>query len=88
LLPPLSDDWTPIDVGESDATVYRRGDVFAKCCGPSGVVELAAERDRVEWLAGTGIPGATVVDWLESSEGACLLTSAVAGVPGDALPPS
>lgn len=49
---------------------------------------MAAERDRVEWLAGTGIPGATVVDWLESSDGACLLTSAVAGVPGDALPPS
>lgn len=89
MLPPLSDAWTLIDVGESDATVYRRGDVFAKCCGPSGVVELAAERDRVEWLAGTGIPGATVIDWLESSsDGACLLTSAVAGVPGDALRPS
>ncbi|MFD3405678.1 phosphotransferase [Kribbella sp. NPDC058693] len=88
MLPP-GDDWSLVDVGESDTTVYRRGDVFAKCCGPSGVAELAGERDRVEWLAGTGIPGAKVVDWFESSsDGACLLTSAVAGVPGDALPPS
>jgi streptomycin 3"-kinase len=78
-----------VDVGESDTTVYRRGDVFAKCCGSAGVADLAAERDRVEWLSGTGIPGAKVVDWLESSsDGACLLTSAVAGVPGDALPPT
>ncbi|WUJ75847.1 aminoglycoside 3'-phosphotransferase [Kribbella soli] len=78
-----------MDVGESDATVYRLGDVFAKSCGASGVADLAAERDRVAWLAGTGIPGAVVVDWLESSsDGACLLTSAVPGVPGDALPPS
>jgi streptomycin 3"-kinase len=89
LLPPRSDEWTLVDVGESAATVYRRGDVFAKCCGPTDVAELAAERDRVEWLAGTGIPGATVVDWLESPlDGACLLTSAVPGVPGDALPPA
>ncbi|WP_432888089.1 phosphotransferase [Kribbella sp. CA-245084] len=77
-----------MDVGESDATVYRRGDVFAKCCGATGVVDLAAERDRVAWLAGTGIPGAAVVDWLESSDGACLVTSAVPGVSGDALPSS
>ncbi|MEV4263023.1 aminoglycoside 3'-phosphotransferase [Kribbella sp. NPDC049584] len=77
-----------MDVGESDATVYRQGDVFAKCCQAPGVVELAAERDRVAWLAGTGVPGATVIDWLESSDGACMLTSAVPGVPGDALPPS
>jgi streptomycin 3"-kinase len=84
----LSDDWTPVEIGESDTSVYRRGDVFAKCCGPSGVLELVAERDRVEWLAGTELPGASVVDWLESSDGACLMTSAVPGVPGDTLPPA
>ncbi|TDW70259.1 aminoglycoside 3'-phosphotransferase [Kribbella pratensis] len=89
MLPPRSDEWTLVDVGESDTRVYRRGDVFAKCCDRSGVAELAAERTRVEWLTGTGFPGATVVDWLEAqSDGACLLTSAVPGVPGDALPPS
>ncbi|MFI5696345.1 phosphotransferase [Kribbella sp. NPDC051586] len=75
-----------MDVGESDATVYRRGDVFAKCCDASGVAELAAERDRVVWLSGTGLPSATVVDWISSADGACLLTSAVPGVSGDSLP--
>lgn len=87
---PPGDGWVPVEIGESDASVCRRGDVFAKCCGPSGVAELAAERDRIEWLASTGFPGATVVDWLtdDSSRGACLLTSAVPGVPGDTLPPA
>ena len=80
--------WTPVEVGESDTSVYRRGDVFAKCCAPAGIADLAAERDRVEWLAGTGLPGASVVDWSESSDGACLKTTAVPGVPGDTLPPS
>ncbi|HEY4571131.1 MAG TPA: aminoglycoside 3'-phosphotransferase, partial [Kribbella sp.] len=64
--------WTPVEIGESDTSVYRRGEVFAKCCGPSGIADLAAERDRVEWLAGTGLPSASVVDWSESSDGACL----------------
>jgi streptomycin 3"-kinase len=80
--------WERVMAGESDTSVYRRGDVFAKCCGVSGVAELVAERDRVEWLAGTGLPGATVVDWTSSDDGACLMTSAVPGVPGDMLPPA
>jgi streptomycin 3"-kinase len=95
---PPSDDWILVDIGESDTSVYRRGNLFAKCCGPSGIADLAAERDRINWLAGTGLPGATVIDWLEmpspqpagpefSSGGACLVTSAVPGVPGDSLPP-
>jgi len=80
--------WEPVTVGESDTSVYRRGEVFAKCCGPAGVLELRDERDRVEWLAGTGIPAATVVDWVESADGARLMTTAVPGVPGDSLPPA
>jgi streptomycin 3"-kinase len=53
------------------------------------VIELSAERDRAVWLAGTGLPAATVVDWLEDPVvGACLVTSAVPGMPGDALPPA
>jgi streptomycin 3"-kinase len=75
-----------VTVGESDTEVFRRGSVFAKCCGPAGVQELRAERDRVEWLAGTAIPGATVVDWVESTAGAALLTSAVPGVAASELP--
>lgn len=80
--------WERVVVGESNTSVFRRGDVFAKCCGPSGVAELAAERDRAEWLAGTGLPSASVVDWSASDDGACLMTSAVPGIPGDALPPA
>ncbi|GAA2800064.1 aminoglycoside 3'-phosphotransferase [Kribbella solani] len=108
---PPGDDWTLVEVGESATKVYRRGNLFAKCCDPSGVADLVAERDRTSWLSGTGLPGATVVDWLESAPpapapalgepatsssrgalattgGACLVTSAVPGVPGDALPPA
>jgi streptomycin 3"-kinase len=80
--------WEPVLVGESDTSVYRRGDVFAKRCGVDGVPELRDERDRAEWLAGTGLPGATVVDWVESSDGACLMTTAVPGVAGNELPAS
>jgi streptomycin 3"-kinase len=82
------DGWAPLTGGESDTLVYRRGSVFAKCCSVSGVEELRDERDRAEWLAGTGLPGATVVDWLESAEGACLVTTAVPGVAGSELPES
>ncbi|MEV5963160.1 aminoglycoside 3'-phosphotransferase [Kribbella sp. NPDC051952] len=74
--------------GESGMSVFRRGDVFAKRCGVGDAVALREERDRAEWLASTGFPGATVIDWVESADGACLMTSAVPGVPGDALPPA
>jgi streptomycin 3"-kinase len=82
------DGWEPVTGGESDTSVYRQGDVFAKCCALPGVPELRDERDRVDWLAGTGLPGATVVDWLESSSGACLMTTAVPGLAGTELPAS
>ncbi|GAA1572047.1 APH(3'') family aminoglycoside O-phosphotransferase [Kribbella hippodromi] len=83
---PPGDNWTVVDVGESDTTVYRRDNLYAKCCAPSGVADLSAERDRITWLAGTGLPGATVVDWLESpmpSEGGSALSSH-----GESAPPS
>jgi streptomycin 3"-kinase len=85
---PQGDGWEPVNVGESDTFVYRRGDVFAKCCAADGVPILRDERDRVEWLASTELPGATVADWLESSDGACLVTTAVPGVAGTELPES
>ncbi|MFD7159790.1 phosphotransferase [Kribbella sp. NPDC059898] len=86
MLKPPGDDWSLVEVGESDTTVYRRDKAFAKCCAPSGVPELTAERDRIQWLSGTALPSATVLDWIESPEGGCLMTSAVPGVPGDTLP--
>ncbi|TDD27188.1 aminoglycoside 3'-phosphotransferase [Kribbella turkmenica] len=82
------DGWAAVAVGDSDTSVYRRDGVFAKCCSTDGVRDLRGERDRAEWLAGTGLPAATVVDWLESSDGACLITSAVPGVAGTDLPPA
>lgn len=80
--------WDKVASGESDADVYRRDAVFAKVCAANGISDLAEERDRVQWLEGTAIPGAGVLDWLESEAGAILLTTAVSGVPGSDLPPS
>ena len=85
LLPRLGGgaEWLPANAGESGARVYRRSDgaVFAKCVLADGVPELAAERDRVAWLAATDVPCPEYVDWHESAEGACLVTGAVDGVP-------
>ncbi|WBQ04311.1 aminoglycoside 3'-phosphotransferase [Kribbella sp. CA-293567] len=78
--------WELVKAGESATSVHRRGAVFAKTCGPDGVAELLAERDRAEWLASTSVPGARVLDWIESAEGAALLTSAVPGVTAGDLP--
>jgi streptomycin 3"-kinase len=78
--------WEPVSGGESATDVFRRGSIYAKCCGPAGVEELRAERARVSWLAGTGVPGAVVLDWVESDEGAALFTSAVPGVAAGELP--
>ncbi|WP_112245379.1 phosphotransferase [Kribbella monticola] len=80
--------WERVVGGESGAEVFRRGGVYAKCCSVEGIAELRGERDRVGWLAGTGIPGAEVVDWIESEGGAALLTTAVPGVGGGELPAS
>jgi streptomycin 3"-kinase len=79
-------DWEPVNVGESDTEVYRRGDLFAKKCRAAGIPELLAERDRVQWLSGTGLPGATVKEWQETDAGAILITTTVPGVAGTELP--
>jgi streptomycin 3"-kinase len=81
-------DWEPVNVGEPDTQVYRRGDLFAKTCRAAGIPELLAERDRVQWLSGTGLPGATVKEWQETDAGAILITTAVPGVAGTELPES
>ncbi|MFK4088489.1 aminoglycoside 3'-phosphotransferase [Kribbella sp. NPDC020789] len=83
---PAGDAWEAVTIGESGTSVYRRGDVFAKCCSPSGVQELEGERDRIAWLASTGLPSATVIDWQLTDDGACLMTSAVPGIAGTDLP--
>lgn len=79
--------WTPVKGGESDATVLHDAtrSRYAKVVDRAHVDALAAERDRIEWLSGTGIPGPRVLDWRTSEHGAALITSAVAGISADRL---
>lgn len=80
-------EWIPVTAGESAASVFRsaEGDRFAKCVPAEGVGALEDERDRVAWISGQGVPGPRALDWRTSGDGACLITSAVIGVPADAV---
>lgn len=80
-------EWDAVAAGESGAAVFRRSDgaAYAKCVPPEASSDLGAERDRVAWLAGTGIPGPEVLEWASREAGACLVTSTVPGVPADTL---
>lgn len=80
-------EWNPVPTGESRAQVFRSDDgaLVAKHVDPSGVDDLRAERLRIAWLAGTGIPGPSVVDWSTSEAGAGLVMTAVQGVPASEL---
>ncbi|WP_375545983.1 APH(3'') family aminoglycoside O-phosphotransferase [Brevibacterium casei] len=82
--------WSPVTDGESGATMLRHssGGRFAKVVSAAAVSTLEAERDRIEWLSGTGIPGPRVLDWRATEHSAALITSAVAGVPADRLNPA
>ncbi|MER0485023.1 APH(3'') family aminoglycoside O-phosphotransferase [Streptomyces sp. Edi2] len=78
-------DWLPVTAGESGAGVFRSADAarYAKCVPAADAVDLKAERDRIAWLGDRGIPGPRVLDWRSGNAGACLVTSAVPGVPAD-----
>ncbi|MBB6488074.1 APH(3'') family aminoglycoside O-phosphotransferase [Rhizobium lusitanum] len=85
-------DWTRVKEGESGDLVYRRGDgrAYAKIALPAHLADLAGERDRLLWLQGRGIAVPEVIDWQEAENGACLIMTAIPGVPaveldGDAL---
>lgn len=75
--------WTPAHAGESGDRVYRsaNGTRYAKLAKGACALELAGERDRLQWLAGKGIACPALVDWLENERGACLVMSAVPGIP-------
>ncbi len=81
-------DWQPVTSGESGAGVFRSADGarYAKRVPAHEAGALEAERNRVDWLATQGIPGPQVLDWRVTADGACLVTSAVAGVPADTVP--
>lgn len=80
-------DWLPVESGESGAAVLRdeAGGRYVKVVPSSRVDELAAERDRIAWLASVGIPGPSVIEWRLTAHGGALVTSAVEGVPADRL---
>lgn len=79
--------WEPVHAGESGAVVLRSSDGarYAKCVTVERSAELAAERDRVRWLAEQGIRAPEVLDWLADDAGAGLVTSAVRGTPANQL---
>lgn len=80
-------DWAPVRTGESGDLVYRREDglAYAKIAPAARSAALAGERDRLIWLGARGIASPMVVDWREAEEGACLVMSAIPGVPASEL---
>lgn len=90
LLPSDGADWQPVLSGASGATVLHDHvwNRYAKIVPAAQAHELVAERDRIVWLNGTGMPGAPVLDWRVSDAGACLITRAVPGITADRLGPA
>lgn len=80
--------WEPVTDGESEASVFRSedGSRYAKCVPADSATSLEEERERVRWLGEQGIPGPHVLDWRDTPDAACLVTSAVSGVPADRVP--
>ncbi|MGZ3146966.1 APH(3'') family aminoglycoside O-phosphotransferase [Lentzea chajnantorensis] len=79
--------WEPVTGGESGARVLRSADGsrYAKCVPAEQQDLLARERDRVDWLSSSGVPGPVVLEWVADADAACLVTSAVRGVPADSM---
>ncbi|WP_414945170.1 APH(3'') family aminoglycoside O-phosphotransferase [Amycolatopsis sp. cmx-11-32] len=80
--------WKPVTNGQSGAYVFRSADGsrYAKCVTGEQQGLLEQERDRVDWLSVSGIPGPEVLEWSADAGGAYLVTSTVEGVPADRLP--
>ncbi|SMF75146.1 streptomycin 3-kinase [Xaviernesmea oryzae] len=76
-------DWVPVHAGESGDRVFRREDglAYAKIAEGKRSAELAGERDRLTWLHGRGISAPEVIDWHAEEETACLVMTAIPGVP-------
>jgi streptomycin 3"-kinase len=76
-------DWTPVRTGESGDFVFRRDDgvAYAKIASAARSTDLAGERDRLAWVHDRGVACPQVLDWREGEEGACLLMTAIPGVP-------
>lgn len=87
LLGRLPYEWIPLVKGESGDFVYRRGDgrAYAKVATAARSEALSGERDRLLWLQGKGILTPDVLDWHVAEDGACLVISAIEGVPAAEL---
>ena len=81
-------DWEPVTTGMSGAQVRRSpdGTAYAKTGRGRLREEVVDERDRLEWLAGTGLPAAEVLDWDDDGETATLTLRTVPGIPMSELP--
>lgn len=79
--------WTPAHEGESGDRVFCSADgrSYAKLAASPRAGDLAGERDRLDWLAGRGIACPAVSDWRENECGACLVMTAVPGIPAAKL---
>lgn len=79
--------WIAYHHGESGDALFRRSDgsAYAKIATGSGVALLDDERRRTAWLSSYRLGPPTVLDWQVSDGVACLVTSAVPGVPADQL---
>jgi aminoglycoside phosphotransferase len=82
--------WEQVSTGMSGAEVRRSpdGGAYAKSGGGPHRDDLADERDRLAWLAGTDLPAAEVLDFTDDGESATLLLRTVPGVPMSELPSS
>lgn len=47
--------------------------------------ELTGERDRLQWLRACGVSCPEVIDWIATDEGACVVMTAIRGVPATEL---
>lgn len=79
-------EWSPVSTGCSGALVYRLGgpsDLYVKVARVTAHLDtgyhLAAESDRLGWLAKAGIPAPEVVEYDSSDDCAWLVTTAVPG---------
>lgn len=82
------DSWTPVPTGRTDTVVRRSPDGrrFAKTAATAATRrELAAERDRLLWLATTPVPAAEVLDFDDAGDRTILVSSALAGIPASEL---
>ena len=82
--------WEPVPTGMSGADVRRSPDGRAYAKSGSGILrgDLVAERERLEWLAGTDLPAAEVLAWVDDGDAATLTTRTVPGVAMSDLPSS